>query len=109
MTGLDAKADKEQFLVVYPEGVGGQFSGLTCCGIQDDVGFVKAVATHLIEAWQADPDRVYLAGVSNGADMSLRAAVEASGVFAAVAPVSGGFYGNLPDSPTTCPSIPSRC
>jgi polyhydroxybutyrate depolymerase len=40
-----------------------------------------------------DADRVYATGISNGADMSFRAAVEATGVFAAIGPVSGGFGG----------------
>lgn len=30
MSGLDAKADTEGFLVAYPEGVGNQFKALTC-------------------------------------------------------------------------------
>lgn len=106
LTELDAKADREGFLVAYPEGVGGQFNAFTCCGNQDDVGFVKAVAAELVETWKADPDRVYLTGASNGADLSFRTAVEASGVFAAIAPVSGGFYGNDPDRPDYTPKQP---
>jgi polyhydroxybutyrate depolymerase len=106
LTGFDAKADREGFLVAYPAGVGEQFNGFTCCGTQDDVGFVRAVATELISTWKADPDRVYLTGASNGADLSFRAAVEASGVFAAIAPVSGGFYGNAPDAPEYAPKTP---
>jgi polyhydroxybutyrate depolymerase len=93
LTGLDAKADREGFLVAYPEGVGGQFNAFGCCGVQDDVGFVKAAAGRLVEQWHADPDRIFLAGVSNGGDLTLRAAVEAPGVFAAIGVVSGGFAG----------------
>lgn len=107
LTGLDAKADREGFLVAYPEGVGGQFNAFGCCGVQDDVGFVKAVAALLVERWHADPDRVFLAGVSNGGDLTFRAAVEAPGVFAAIGVVSGGFVGGRAMRPTT--SRPSRC
>jgi poly(3-hydroxybutyrate) depolymerase len=106
MTELDAKADEERFLVAYPEGVGGAFNAFTCCGNQDDVGLVKAIAGQVIEKWNADPDRVYLTGASNGADLSFRVAVEAPGIFAAIAPVSGGFYGNSPDQPDYAPKSP---
>jgi polyhydroxybutyrate depolymerase len=92
VSGLDAKADREGFLVAYPEGVGGQFNGFGCCGAQDDVGFVKAVAAALVADWKADPARLFLAGVSNGAELSFRAAVEVPGVFAAIGVVSGGFH-----------------
>lgn len=106
LTGFDAKADTEGFLVAYPEGVGGQFNAFGCCGAQDDVGFVKAVAAQLVERWQADPDRVFLAGVSNGADLSFRAAVEAPGVFAAIGAVSGGFAGGRAEAADYKPTSP---
>lgn len=106
LTGLDAKADREGFLVAYPEGVGGQFNAFGCCGVQDDVGFVKAVAALLVERWHADPDRVFLAGVSNGGDLTFRAAVEAPGVFAAIGVVSGGFVGGQSDAADYKPAKP---
>ncbi|MET7423954.1 PHB depolymerase family esterase [Dactylosporangium sp. NPDC005555] len=106
LTGLDAKADKEGFIVAYPEGVGGQFNAFGCCGVQDDIGFVKAVAGQLVERWKADPDRVFLAGVSNGADLSFRAAVEAPGVFAAIGAVSGGFTGGRTEAADYRPPAP---
>ncbi|GAA1555188.1 PHB depolymerase family esterase [Dactylosporangium maewongense] len=106
LTGFDAKADAEGFLVAYPEGVGGQFNAFGCCGVQDDVGFVKAVAALLVERWHADPGRVFLAGVSNGADLSYRAAVEAPGVFAAIGAVSGGFAGGRTEAADYRPAAP---
>lgn len=106
LTGLDAKADADGFLVAYPEGVGGQFNAFGCCGAQDDVGFVKAVAGLLVERWHADPDRVFLAGVSNGGDLSFRAAVEAPGVFAAIGVVSGGFAGGRTEAADYKPTAP---
>ncbi|MEV4518086.1 PHB depolymerase family esterase [Dactylosporangium sp. NPDC049525] len=106
LTGFDAKADAEGFLVAYPEGVGGQFNAFGCCGAQDDVGFVKAVAGQLVERWHADPDRVFLAGVSNGGDLSFRAAVEAPGVFAAIGAVSGGFAGGRTEAADYRPTAP---
>ncbi|MEV4627140.1 PHB depolymerase family esterase [Micromonospora sp. NPDC049523] len=93
MTGLDDKAAQENFLVAYPDGVNGGFNALVCCGNADDVGFLKALTEHLIDQWGVDPDRVYLTGISNGGDLSFRAAVEATGVFAAIGAVSGGYIG----------------
>lgn len=93
MIGMDAKADENGFLVAYPDGLGGGFNALVCCGAEDDVTFLTALTDRLIKEWRADPDRVYLTGISNGGDMSFRAAVEATGVFAAIGVVSGGYGG----------------
>jgi polyhydroxybutyrate depolymerase len=93
LTGFDAVADRHGFLVAYPDGVGGAFNGMTCCGRADDVTFLRELARELVTTWGADPDRVYLAGISNGGDMSYRAAVETEGVFAAIGVVSAGYAG----------------
>ncbi|MEU4679448.1 PHB depolymerase family esterase [Micromonospora sp. NPDC023737] len=93
MVGLDAIAARENILVAYPDGLSGGFNALICCGTADDVGFLTALTEHLVSNWGADPDRVYLTGISNGGDMSFRAAVEAAGVFAAIGVVSGGYIG----------------
>ncbi|MEV6302668.1 PHB depolymerase family esterase [Actinoplanes sp. NPDC051861] len=93
MIGMDAKADEHHFLVAYPDGLAGGFNALICCGAEDDVGFLKALTDKMIADWGVDANRVYATGISNGADMSFRLAVEATGVFAAVAPISGGFGG----------------
>jgi poly(3-hydroxybutyrate) depolymerase len=94
LSGLDATADKHGFLVAYPDGVSGTFNGMTCCGDADDVTFLRELARHLVATWSVDAARVYLAGISNGADMSFRAAVETVGVFAAIGVVSGGYTGH---------------
>ncbi|MBE1491899.1 alpha/beta hydrolase family esterase [Plantactinospora soyae] len=106
MTGLDEMAARENFLVAYPDGVAGGFNALVCCGAADDVGFLKAITEHLVADWRVDPDRVYLTGISNGGDMSFRAAVEASEVFAAIGAVSGGFGGQLAAKPDYAPKSP---
>jgi polyhydroxybutyrate depolymerase len=80
MTRLDATADREGFLVAYP-----------CCDSAYDVKPIRAIVAHLVAAWRADPDRVYATGMSAGAQTALDLAIDAPGVFAAVAPVSGGF------------------
>ncbi|MEW1928863.1 PHB depolymerase family esterase [Streptomyces sp. NPDC088360] len=98
ISGLSAKADKENFLVAYPDGLNRGFNALICCGTEDDVGFIRTMTKRLTGTWNADPDRVYATGISNGGDMSFKLAVELPDTFAAIAPVSGGYLG--PDSAT---------
>ena len=102
-------ADREGFLTAYPDGINGGFNAFVCCGDADDVGFLKALTERLVREWNVDPDRVYLAGISNGGDLGFRAAVEAPGVFAAIGVVSGGFIGERPAratyAPTSAPAI----
>ncbi|GAA4728366.1 esterase [Phytohabitans rumicis] len=106
MIGLDAQADKAGFLTAYPDGVNGGFNALVCCGDQDDVAFVKALVDELKTVWKADPDRIYLTGISNGGDMSFKLAVELPDTFAAIAPVSGGFIGTKPTEASYAPKSP---
>lgn len=106
MIGMDAKADRHNFLVAYPDGLANGFNALICCGSADDVAFLTALTQHLVKNWRADADRVYLTGISNGGDMSFRAAVEASGLFAAIGVVSGGYNGPPTEPATFVPTNP---
>ncbi|MEU4424506.1 PHB depolymerase family esterase [Actinoplanes sp. NPDC024001] len=106
MIEMDAKADEHGFLVAYPDGISGGFNALICCGAEDDVAFLKALTDRLIADWRVDPARVYATGISNGGDMSFRAAVEATGVFAAIGVVSGGLGGPRVESPDFVPTKP---
>ena len=100
--GLDALADREGFVVVYPDGSGRfgrrllTWNAGGCCGYAlaqnaDDVAFAVAVLRHLARDVPLDPTRVYATGHSNGAMMSYRLAIEASERIAAIAPVSGAM------------------
>jgi polyhydroxybutyrate depolymerase len=91
LTGLDAKADQERFLVAYPDGLDGAWNSILCCNDTDDVGFIRALVDHAKRRWRADPDRVYATGASAGAAMSYRLAAALPGLFAAIAPVSGAL------------------
>ena len=96
MTGMSTLADKETFLAVYPEGTGRAptWNAGNCCGYAqqnnvDDISFLRALIAKLEQDHRIDPKRIYLAGISNGAMMSYRAACEMADVVAAVAPVEG--------------------
>jgi polyhydroxybutyrate depolymerase len=99
--GLVAKADKEGFIAVFPNGysrlAGGKFATWNagnCCGAArdqsvDDVGFIRAVFHQLARQVNVDRSRVYATGMSNGAMMAYRLACEVPDVFRAIAAVAG--------------------
>lgn len=97
---MDLLADREGFVVVYPEGTGPVDGKLqtwnagACCGRAlrdrvDDVGFVRRLLDDLAKRQPYDATRVYVTGLSNGAMMSYRLAAELSERIAAIAPVAG--------------------
>ncbi|MFG2332770.1 alpha/beta hydrolase family esterase [Streptomyces sp. NPDC048604] len=106
LTGFNAKADEEGFLVAYPDGVDQGYNALVCCGNEDDVGFIGSLTKRLVDTWKADPRRIYATGISNGGDMSFKLAVELPGTLAAIAPVSGGYIGAPAQDPTYLPKTP---
>ena len=92
---FDRLADAHGFAVVYPNGYEGYWNGCNIVGDYsantvdiDDVGFLGAVADKLITEIGVDPGRVFATGVSRGASMALRLALEAPSHFRAVAAVS---------------------
>jgi polyhydroxybutyrate depolymerase len=97
--GLNDKADKASFIVVYPNGTGRlekllTWNGGNCCGYAmqkqiDDVAFTKALLDDLAKVVKIDPKRVYATGMSNGAIMAYRLASDLSDRIAAIAPVAG--------------------
>ena len=97
--GFDRSADEHGFAVVYPNGYEGYWNGCNIVGDYsantldiDDVGFLGAVADKIATEIGLDRRRVFAAGVSRGASMALRLALEAPSRFRAVAAVSD----NLP-------------
>lgn len=110
--GFNDKADREGFVVVYPDGTnatGNSADGFTynahfCCGYAyhsgiDDVGFVAALIDHLEAAYPVDPGRVYATGFSNGGMLSYLLAMQLDEKIAAIAPVSAEFRAD--DTPQT--------
>jgi polyhydroxybutyrate depolymerase len=96
MSGMSAKADKENFLAVYPSGTGRlpTWNSGACCGTAmqrniDDVSFFRALIRKLEHDYAIDSKRVFVTGISNGAMMSYRLACEMADQIAAIAPVEG--------------------
>jgi polyhydroxybutyrate depolymerase len=110
--GLDAVADREGFLVVYPNGSGVlprrllTWNAGECCGYAmnqgiDDVAFAMAVVDDLERRTLIDGRRIYATGHSNGAMMAYRLAAARADRIAAIVAVAGAY-----SLPTFSPSRP---
>ncbi|MBX3067235.1 MAG: hypothetical protein KF844_01125 [Cryobacterium sp.] len=101
--GWDRLAQSQGFVVAYPDGLGEVIpawnvdgpngSDPNCCGQSgrtgvDDVGFVSQVVKTIQSKLSIDPNRIYAAGMSNGAILSYTLACETD-IFAAIGPTSG--------------------
>ena len=87
-------ADREGFVVAYPDGLSRSWNAGGCCGPPaeqgiDDVRFVADLLDHLQSQLCLDPRRVFAGGMSNGAMFSHRLACDLSPRIAAIAPVAG--------------------
>lgn len=85
--GFDTIADERNLLVVYPQGIEGQWNNAARAGdyaakrLQvDDVGFLRALVKKLVADEGVDRGRIFLAGVSSGGSMVLRMALQAPDV-----------------------------
>jgi len=107
LTDFNALADKQGFVVVYPEAYKHLITGPGLSqhwndgrgdpGIKaqaeniDDVAFISALIDHLVQNLTIDEKMVYATGISNGAFMSNRLGCELSDKIAAIAPVAGNI------------------
>lgn len=93
LSGWESIADKENFLVVYPQGssfpLRWNSSPVANVGTIDDVQFIGDMIADVSEISSMDPTRIYVTGMSNGGWMTHRIACELSGSVAAVGVVSG--------------------
>jgi polyhydroxybutyrate depolymerase len=98
--GFNKLADRDGFIVVYPDGVDLNWNdGRTDEEANDrahrenidDVGFISALIDTMISNYNIDPKRVYVTGISNGAIMSYRLACELTNKITAIAPVDGNI------------------
>ena len=95
-SGFDGIAEANGFLVVFADGVGvgptetlRTWNGGGCCGPAmnddvDDVAFISLLIDQLTSDHDIDPARIYAAGHSNGAVLSIRLACELADQIVAV-------------------------
>ena len=102
-TGYMEIADRENFIVVYPNGIDAQWNdgrvktfrrGKDNAEI-DDVGFISALIDLVVRDFNGDPGRIYVTGLSNGGMMALRLGCEISSKLAAIAPVIANMPENI--------------
>lgn len=94
-------ADQYGYVAVFPNGYSRHANGHwatwnagSCCGPavnadSDDVGFIRAVIDDMQQRTAIDPQRVFVAGMSNGGMMAYRLACELSDKISAIASVAG--------------------
>src|SRR5580693_2804039 len=105
-TTFNKQADTWGLAVAYPDGYGGCWAdgrGVTTAdeaGV-DDVTFLRAIIDWSAERHGTWPDRAVVAGISNGAFMAHRLALEASAQVAVLAAVAGGMPASLHDTEPT--------
>lgn len=102
-SGFSALADREGFVVMYPNGMGlfgylQHWNAGHCCGKAaddnwDDVGFVEAAIEDAQARLKIDARRIYMVGFSNGGMLTYRFAAEKGDVLAAAAPMAASIGG----------------
>jgi polyhydroxybutyrate depolymerase len=88
LTGLSELADTKGFAVAYPDGERKMWRYQEG---SEDVEYIKALMDALVKSGEADPKRIYATGISNGAYMSNRLAIDLGDRIAAIAPVAGSL------------------
>jgi len=103
ISGFSRLADRENFIVLYPEGIGifgylQHWNAGHCCGKAaddgiDDVGYLTAAIDNACTRLSADRQRIYMVGFSNGGMMTYRFAAERADMLAAAAPMAASIGG----------------
>ena len=103
-THFDALADREGFLVAYPESFNKSWNDTRGLSPADDVGFIRALIGELQRSHHVDSKRVYATGISNGGFFSNRLACDLTDKLAAIAAVAA----TMPETlvPVCKPSAP---
>jgi len=108
---FDALARRTPTLVIYPQGLRRHWNDgrnkieqkVFKGPAPNDVAFLRALARELIAKGQADPDRIWVVGVSNGGMMTQRLLCEASDTFVGgvsmIANLPASLRGCTPDQP----------
>ena len=100
-SGFSIVADREEFIVAYPQGTGEHPSWEAWQGGKD-VQFARDLIAKITTTCNVDPARIYAMGHSLGGGMANRLACDLSERIAAIGPVSGAYQ----DAVTCSPSQP---
>jgi polyhydroxybutyrate depolymerase len=108
-SGFSILADRENFIVMYPNGIGifgllQHWNAGHCCGKAaqdriDDVAYVAASIKDISDRLSIDRDRVYMVGFSNGGMLTHRFCAEKGGLLAGAAVLAGAIGSRLGKDP----------
>ncbi|MFN8573474.1 MAG: PHB depolymerase family esterase [Gemmatimonadaceae bacterium] len=97
-TGFSTLADRDTFVVVYPQGIGNQWNdGRVVRNSRaheehvDEVAFVRSVLDTIARHTRIDASRVFATGISNGGFLANVLGAHLGDRLAAIAPVAGGI------------------
>jgi polyhydroxybutyrate depolymerase len=94
-------ADREGFIVVYPQALGAYPTWNTASGQGNpDIQFVSDLIDTLQSRCNIDRTRIYASGASNGGGMANRLACNLADRIAAIGPVSGAYQGSEECAPS---------
>ncbi|MFN3005331.1 alpha/beta hydrolase family esterase [Mycolicibacterium wolinskyi] len=102
--GWDALAERDGFVVAYPDALDKRWNAGFCCRRSDtpevdDVGFLHELREKLIAEEDVDPRGVYAVGASNGGMLAYAWACSKPDDLAGIAVVSGALTVPCPDPP----------
>jgi len=83
LSGLDQVADRENFIVVYPDGLERRWN----VGGDEDIAFTNSIIQQFQKRYKIDSHRIYATGISNGGFLVQRLACESSNQIAAFASI----------------------
>lgn len=93
-TKMDAIADREKFIVVYPDALPNSSNKKSWdLSGPNDFAFILAIIDTINNQYKVDKKRIYACGFSQGGFMSFQLACRYSDIFAAIAPTSGTVSG----------------
>ncbi len=109
-SGFSELADRKNFMVLYPNGMGlfgwlQHWNAGHCCGKAaedkiDDVGFLETAILDVRARLRVDPKRVFVVGFSNGGMMAYRFAAEKTHLLAGAAFLAASIGGrSSPSAP----------
>ena len=98
----------EDFLLIYPNGIGRTWNIGGCCGLAeqqeiDELAFINAIFDDVAQFGRISEKRNFATGFSNGAGMSHYLACNMPERFSAIAPAGGKRDMNQGCAPTTSP------
>ncbi len=107
-SGFSTLADRENFIVLYPNGIGifgflQHWNAGHCCAKAqqdniDDVGFVAAAIEAAVQRLNVDRSRIFMLGFSNGGMLTYRFAAEKSELLAGAAALAASIGSRTADT-----------